>query len=64
VTTEIPKLNLSHGQVLWALSHGMPASQETVAQVRSPAAVGGAVWERRSGRRLRQPDQLPVRAFD
>jgi hypothetical protein len=34
VTTEIPKLNLSHGQVLWALSHGMPASRDTVDQVR------------------------------
>lgn len=40
MTTEIPKLNLSHGQVLWALSHGMPASQETIAQVRYLRLLG------------------------
>jgi len=40
VTTEIPKLSLSHGQVLWALSHGMPASQDTVDQVRYLRLLG------------------------
>ena len=40
MSTEIPKLNLSHGQVLWALSHGMPASQDTIAQVRYLRLLG------------------------
>jgi hypothetical protein len=40
VTTGIPKLSLSHGQVLWALSHGMPASQDTVDQVRYLRLLG------------------------
>ena len=40
MTTEIPKLSLSLGQVLWALSHGMPASQETVDQVRYLRLLG------------------------
>src|SRR5262249_802325 len=40
MTTEIPKLSLSHGQVLWALSHGMPASQETADQVRYLRLLG------------------------
>jgi hypothetical protein len=40
VTTEIPKLNLSHGQALWALSRGMPASQDTVDQVRYLRLLG------------------------
>jgi len=40
LTTEIPKLSLSHGQVLWALSHGMLASQDTVDQVRYLRLLG------------------------
>jgi hypothetical protein len=40
VTTEIPKFNVSHGQVLWALSHGIPASPDIVDQVRYLRLLG------------------------
>jgi hypothetical protein len=36
----ISKLNLSHGQVLWALSRGLPASQLTIDQVRNLRLLG------------------------
>jgi hypothetical protein len=37
---EVPKLSLSHGQALWAVSHGSPASQPVIDQVRRLRQLG------------------------